>query len=201
MPPTRLPTTCRFKDLPSGEEVFCDDRICRIPGPGISSSIWRNSTETLAAYQEGVFPSLKGHPMYYLATPHQIQSIVPYPYPPVYSAMILEPQYGPSIPHVMLPTCPYPYVNMEVQPHPVPVLIPTSIPSWSPYVPNPCYGTLGRDGRGRCLNNEDVDLAELRSGRETRTCVMIRNIPNRYNPEYINQLLFLSVGGRCVPIG
>ena len=43
---------------------------------------------------------------------------------------------------------------------------------------------------------EDVDLAKLRSGEETRSAVMIRNIPNRFSPEELSEILDMFVKGR-----
>ena len=43
---------------------------------------------------------------------------------------------------------------------------------------------------------EDVDLAKLRSGEETRSAVMIRNIPNRFSPDELSEILDLFVKGR-----
>ena len=42
---------------------------------------------------------------------------------------------------------------------------------------------------------EDVDIAKLRSGEETRSAVMIRNIPNRFSPEELGEILDPYVKG------
>ena len=41
----------------------------------------------------------------------------------------------------------------------------------------------------------EVDLRKLQSGEETRTCVMIRNIPNKYRREDVVHLLYSIVNG------
>lgn len=42
---------------------------------------------------------------------------------------------------------------------------------------------------------EDVDITKLRSGEETRSAVMIRNIPNRFSPDELREILDLYVKG------
>ena len=40
-----------------------------------------------------------------------------------------------------------------------------------------------------------MDIAKLRSGEETRSAVMIRNIPNRFSPEELGEILDPYVKG------
>lgn len=47
----------------------------------------------------------------------------------------------------------------------------------------------GGNGEG-----EDVNLNKLRSGEDTRTCVMLRNLPNRYHMENLHNMLYEAVG-------
>ena len=44
----------------------------------------------------------------------------------------------------------------------------------------------------------EVDLRKLQSGEETRTCVMIRNIPNKYRREDVVHLLYSIVNGTSI---
>ena len=43
---------------------------------------------------------------------------------------------------------------------------------------------------------EDVDIAKLRSGEETRSAVMIRNIPNRFSKDELCEILDGFVAGK-----
>lgn len=44
----------------------------------------------------------------------------------------------------------------------------------------------------------EVDIRKLQSGEETRTCVMIRNIPNKYRREDVVHLLYSIVNGTSI---
>lgn len=46
------------------------------------------------------------------------------------------------------------------------------------------------------LPNEEVDVEKIENGMEKRTCVMLRNIPNKYDYESLLSLLRDIVGGR-----
>ena len=41
---------------------------------------------------------------------------------------------------------------------------------------------------------EDVNIEKLRSGEDKRTCVMLRNLPNRYHMENLHNMLYEAVG-------
>lgn len=41
---------------------------------------------------------------------------------------------------------------------------------------------------------DEVDLVKMESGEETRTCIMLRNLPNRYRREQIASVLYQAVG-------
>ena len=57
-------------------------------------------------------------------------------------------------------------------------------------------GGTGVGGEKKKGSGEDVDIAKLRSGEETRSAVMIRNIPNRFSPEELSEILDNYVKGR-----
>ena len=46
----------------------------------------------------------------------------------------------------------------------------------------------------RSRRDEDVNVARLKSGEDNRTCVMLRNIPNRYHTENLLNMLTEAVG-------
>ena len=46
----------------------------------------------------------------------------------------------------------------------------------------------------RSRRDEDVNIARLKSGEDNRTCVMLRNIPNRYHTENLLNMLTEAVG-------
>lgn len=56
-------------------------------------------------------------------------------------------------------------------------------------------GAITPGGERKKGAGEDVDLAKLRSGEETRSAVMIRNIPNRFSPDELCGILDLYVKG------
>ena len=56
-------------------------------------------------------------------------------------------------------------------------------------------GMAGVGGEKKKGSGEDVDIAKLRSGEETRSAVMIRNIPNRFSPEELSEILDNYVKG------
>lgn len=48
--------------------------------------------------------------------------------------------------------------------------------------------------KGGNSEGEDVNVDKLRSGEDTRTCVMLRNLPNRYHMENLHNMLYEAVG-------
>ena len=48
--------------------------------------------------------------------------------------------------------------------------------------------------KGGNSEGEDVNINKLRSGEDTRTCVMLRNLPNRYHMENLHNMLYEAVG-------
>lgn len=56
-------------------------------------------------------------------------------------------------------------------------------------------GASGGHTRKRASGEgEDVNIDRLRSGEDRRTCVMLRNLPNRYHMENLHNMLFEAVG-------
>ena len=60
-------------------------------------------------------------------------------------------------------------------------------------------GRSGSQGGGHAKKRgnsegEDVNVDKLRSGEDSRTCVMLRNLPNRYHMENLHNMLYEAVG-------